>query len=189
VGCTTEAISKGLCFRSIKTNEEIVIVPNTMLQASDARDALSKALYGRLFDWIVARINESFTSSASQQKNFIGILDIFGFEFFETNSFEQLCINYANEMLQNQFNAFVFQLEQIECALLPLMHSPFIRINLTLSTGTPLRASPGPSSSSSTTNPVLKPSAVRAAAYFRAWTRSALFPLGATAASVTKFAP
>jgi len=104
---------KRFVFRSIKTNEEIVTVPNTKVQAVDTRDALCKALYGRLFDWIVARINESFTSSASQQKNFIGILDIFGFEFFETNSFEQLCINYANEMLQNQFNAFVFQLERI----------------------------------------------------------------------------
>lgn len=116
IGCTPQAIAKGLCFRSIKTNEEIVVVPNTKLQACDARDALSKALYGRVFDWIVARINESFTTSASQQKNFIGILDIFGFEFFDVNSFEQLCINYANEMLQNQFNAFVFQLEQIEYA-------------------------------------------------------------------------
>ena len=116
IGCTPQAISKGLCFRSIKTNEEIVVVPNTKLQACDARDALSKALYGRVFDWIVARINESFTTSASQQKNFIGILDIFGFEFFDINSFEQLCINYANEMLQNQFNAFVFQLEQVEYA-------------------------------------------------------------------------
>jgi myosin-5 len=116
IGCTPLAIAKALCFRSIKTNEETVVVPNTKVQASDARDALSKALYGRLFDWIVARINESFTASASQQKNFIGILDIFGFEFFETNSFEQLCINYANEMLQNQFNAFVFQLEQKEYA-------------------------------------------------------------------------
>jgi myosin-5 len=116
IGCSPQSISKGLCFRSIKTNEEIVVVPNTKVQASDARDALSKALYGRLFDWIVARINDSFTTSASQQKNFIGILDIFGFEFFETNSFEQLCINYANEMLQNQFNSFVFQLEQAEYA-------------------------------------------------------------------------
>lgn len=114
IGCNPQSISKALCFRSIKTNEEIVVVPNTKVQASDARDALSKALYGRLFDWIVARINESFITSASQQKNFIGILDIFGFEFFESNSFEQLCINYANEMLQNQFNSFVFQLEQIE---------------------------------------------------------------------------
>jgi myosin-5 len=114
IGCTPQAIAKGLCFRSIKTNEEVVVVPNTKVQACDARDALSKALYGRVFDWIVARINESFTTSASQQKNFIGILDIFGFEFFDVNSFEQLCINYANEMLQNQFNAFVFQLEQIE---------------------------------------------------------------------------
>ena len=78
------------------------------------RDALAKDIYARLFDWIVARINESFTTSASQQKNFIGILDIFGFEFFDVNSFEQLCINYANERLQAQFNRHLFQLEKEE---------------------------------------------------------------------------
>jgi len=81
-------------------------------QAADSRDALVKALYGRLFLWLVFRINEvlSFANAAS----FIGVLDISGFEIFEDNSFEQLCINYTNEQLQQFFNNHMFQLEQDE---------------------------------------------------------------------------
>ncbi|MEQ2176683.1 Unconventional myosin-Vb [Goodea atripinnis] len=72
--------------------------------ANNARDALAKHIYARLFDWIVGHINKALQTS-SKQHSFIGVLDIYGFETFEVNSFEQFCINYANEKLQQQFNS------------------------------------------------------------------------------------
>lgn len=72
-------------------------------RARFARDSFCKALYGRIFGWLVTRINSTIHCS-KHVDSFIGILDIFGFEVFATNSFEQLCINYANETLQHQFN-------------------------------------------------------------------------------------
>ena len=82
--------------------------------AADGRDALAKAVYAALFDWLVARINASFANTRGAALTTISILDIYGFEFFERNSFEQLCINYANERLQQQFNRHLFKLEQEE---------------------------------------------------------------------------
>ncbi|KAK7063972.1 microfilament motor [Favolaschia claudopus] len=88
-------------------------VPLNPAQASSARDALSKAVYNNLFEWIVSRINVSMkTRSAHAQV--IGILDIFGFEIFEDNSFEQLCINYVNEKLQQIFIELTLKTEQEE---------------------------------------------------------------------------
>jgi myosin-5 len=87
----------------------------TASQASEARDALTKAIYARLFDWIVEQINAQLKApNESHCRADIGVLDIFGFEIFKINSFEQLCINYTNETLQQQFNKYVFELEQIE---------------------------------------------------------------------------
>ena len=74
-------------------------VPLNITQATAVRDALAKAVYDKLFDWIVQRVNASM-ASRGQVSNTIGILDIYGFEIFDTNSFEQLCINYVNEKLQ-----------------------------------------------------------------------------------------
>lgn len=79
-----------------------------------ARDALAKALYGKIFDWIVVTINQNIQVEESKIRANIGVLDIFGFECFKENSFEQLCINYTNETLQQQFNQFVFKMEQAE---------------------------------------------------------------------------
>ena len=76
-------------------------MPLSIEQAVDSRDALCKAMYARLFRWLVERCNEKLVDT-HQPQAFIGILDIFGFECFVTNSFEQLCINYANERLQQQ---------------------------------------------------------------------------------------
>lgn len=74
------------------------------MQASGARDALAKFIYAELFSWIVEVINRSLETSSGARHKFIGVLDIYGFETFEINSFEQFCINYANEKLQQQFN-------------------------------------------------------------------------------------
>jgi myosin heavy subunit len=90
-------------------------VPLNLEQASASRDALTKAIYGKLFSWLVDRCNDKLVDDAKSAA-FCGILDIFGFEHFKVNSFEQLCINYANERLQQQFNEHVFVLEQEEYA-------------------------------------------------------------------------
>lgn len=81
-----------------------------------ARDALAKALYDRIFRWIVNRINQLLAPTATDMigETVIGILDIFGFEKFEQNSFEQMCINVANEQLQHFFTEHVFLLEEEE---------------------------------------------------------------------------
>ena len=86
-------------------------------EAVDARDAVAKTLYGRLFGWLVSQINVLLATSANKHvANSIGILDIFGFENFQHNSFEQWCINLANEQLQQFFNQHVFELELQEYA-------------------------------------------------------------------------
>ena len=64
-----------------------------------ARDALSKAVYARLFEWVVTRINATMKGSVMDSASFIGLLDVYGFESFAVNTFEQLCINFANEKL------------------------------------------------------------------------------------------
>jgi myosin-5 len=84
------------------------------VQAYDARDALAKALYGNIFNYVVRTINVNINCSKKDVKASVGVLDIFGFECFQKNSFEQLCINYTNETLQQQFNEFVFKMEQKE---------------------------------------------------------------------------
>ncbi len=75
----------------------------SLFQAVNARDSFSKHLYAHLFNWIVQKVNQSLQSLETHH-SFIGILDIYGFEVFKINSFEQFCINYANEKLQQQFN-------------------------------------------------------------------------------------
>jgi len=82
-------------------------------QASSTRDALARALYGRMFLWVVRRINEVL-SHPDDKDQFLGVLDIAGFEIFQENSFEQLCINFTNEKLQQFFNNHMFKLEQDE---------------------------------------------------------------------------
>ncbi|XP_040208473.1 myosin-IIIa isoform X2 [Rana temporaria] len=97
---------------------ETIIRQNTVEKAADVRDAMSKALYGRLFSWIVNRINTLLKPNTEFSEDdtgySIGILDIFGFENFKKNSFEQLCINIANEQIQFYFNQHIFAWEQNE---------------------------------------------------------------------------
>ncbi|CAB3399738.1 unnamed protein product [Caenorhabditis bovis] len=98
--------------KSLVTREERVISRLNGQQAVDARDALAKAIYGRLFIYIVRRVNDAIYKPSQTRRTSIGILDIFGFENFDSNSFEQLCINYANECLQQFFVQHIFKMEQ-----------------------------------------------------------------------------
>ncbi|KAM4590632.1 myosin VIIAa isoform 2-T2 [Fundulus diaphanus] len=107
-----------LTSRTLITRGETVSTPLSMEQALDVRDAFVKGIYGRLFVWIVEKINAAIYRPTSSQpkalRRSIGLLDIFGFENFTINSFEQLCINFANENLQQFFVRHVFKLEQEE---------------------------------------------------------------------------
>lgn len=102
-----------LCHRKLVTTSETYVKTMSLQQVVNARDALAKHIYAQLFSWIVEHINKALHTSLKQH-SFIGVLDIYGFETFEINSFEQFCINYANEKLQQQFNSHVFKLEQEE---------------------------------------------------------------------------
>uniref|UniRef100_A0A672JLA9 Unconventional myosin-Va n=1 Tax=Salarias fasciatus TaxID=181472 RepID=A0A672JLA9_SALFA len=113
VGVTYQDMSQWLCHRKLKTATETYVKTLSRLQATNARDALSKHIYAKLFNWIVEHVNKALITNVKQH-SFIGVLDIYGFETFEINSFEQFCINYANEKLQQQFNMHVFKLEQEE---------------------------------------------------------------------------
>ncbi|XP_076139671.1 unconventional myosin-Vb isoform X2 [Alosa pseudoharengus] len=113
LGVEQKQMEHWLCRRKLVTTSETYVKPMSLKQASNARDALAKHIYAHLFDWIVENINRSL-HTADKQHSFIGVLDIYGFETFEINSFEQFCINYANEKLQQQFNSHVFKLEQEE---------------------------------------------------------------------------
>src|SRR5262249_48963668 len=96
------AVNKALTSRIMETSRggrrgSVYEVPLNRVQAGAVRDALSKALYNNLFEWIVDRVNRAMKTVGGVVANTVGILDIYGFEIFETNSFEQLCINYVNE--------------------------------------------------------------------------------------------
>ncbi|RKP16670.1 hypothetical protein ROZALSC1DRAFT_17329 [Rozella allomycis CSF55] len=89
-------------------------VPMNVQQATSARDALAKALYSRLFDWLVKAVNRAMTRKEKSQNVNLGVLDIYGFEIFEQNGFEQFCINYVNEKLQQIFIELTLKSEQEE---------------------------------------------------------------------------
>jgi myosin heavy subunit len=108
---SAEILENFLCFRenlvSAGGKVEIYNIPLTPTKAMEQRDALAKYIYGRLFDIIVKKVNESLYRGKFGRN--IGVLDIFGFEVFQFNSFEQLCINYCNERLQTFFNEIIFE--------------------------------------------------------------------------------
>uniref|UniRef100_A0A8C5Z8N5 Unconventional myosin-XV n=1 Tax=Marmota marmota marmota TaxID=9994 RepID=A0A8C5Z8N5_MARMA len=107
-----EGLQKAITFKVTETMREKIFTPLTVESAVDARDAIAKVLYALLFGWLIARVNALV--SPQQDTLSIAILDIYGFEDLGFNSFEQLCINYANENLQYLFNKIVFQEEQEE---------------------------------------------------------------------------
>ncbi|XP_077100295.1 myosin-IIIa isoform X2 [Siphateles boraxobius] len=113
-----DELQEALTSHCVVTRGETIIRSNTVEKAGEVRDAMGKALYGRLFGWIVNRINSLLkpdNQSGEEDKGLnIGILDIFGFENFKRNSFEQLCINIANEQIQFYFNQHIFAWEQDE---------------------------------------------------------------------------
>ncbi|XP_052416147.1 unconventional myosin-IXAa isoform X6 [Carassius gibelio] len=113
-----ETLSEALTTRKTVTVGEKLIVPYKLAEAGTVRDSMAKSLYSALFDWIVFRINHALLNQRDLEESAkilsIGVLDIFGFEDYENNSFEQFCINFANERLQHYFNQHIFKLEQEE---------------------------------------------------------------------------
>lgn len=128
-----------LCHRRLAVGGEMLVKPMSAQQAVEARDALAKHVYGQLFTWTVQRLNSALRAQRGKPKSFIGVLDIYGlvgsfassvgvetrvnltpallcrssFETFERNSFEQFCINYANEKLQQQFNRVSYATDRL----------------------------------------------------------------------------
>jgi myosin-1 len=122
------AVNKALTERVVETSRggrrgSVYNVPLNPAQAVSVRDALAKGIYFNMFDWIVARVNASLKARGAQSHS-IGILDIYGFEIFERNSFEQLCINYVNEKLQQIFIQLTLKAEQEEYAREQIQWTP-----------------------------------------------------------------
>ncbi|KAL7620512.1 class II myosin [Parahypoxylon ruwenzoriense] len=118
------ALIKGITIRILTPRSgEIIESPANTAQANATKDALAMAIYYNLFDWIVGRINQSLKARQATANN-IGILDIYGFEIFEKNSFEQLCINYVNEKLQQIFIQLTLKAEQEEYAREQIQWTP-----------------------------------------------------------------
>merc|ERR1719225_1186552 len=114
LGIQVTDLTKAFLKPRIKVGRDYVTKAQSKEQVEFAVEAISKATYERLFKWICSRINKSLDRTKRQGASFIGILDIAGFEIFDLNSFEQLCINYTNEKLQQLFNHTMFILEQEE---------------------------------------------------------------------------
>uniref|UniRef100_A0A674GPW3 Myosin-7 n=1 Tax=Taeniopygia guttata TaxID=59729 RepID=A0A674GPW3_TAEGU len=113
MGLNSADLLKGLCHPRVKVGNEYVTKGQSVQQVYYSIGALAKAVYEKMFNWMVVRINNSLDTKQPRQY-FIGVLDIAGFEIFDFNSFEQLCINFTNEKLQQFFNHHMFVLEQEE---------------------------------------------------------------------------
>ncbi|KAL0984219.1 hypothetical protein UPYG_G00138660 [Umbra pygmaea] len=114
-----ESVEKALLYRTVSTGRDVIDKQHTAQEASYGRDALAKAMYERMFCWIVGRINDvievkNYDAKIHGKNTVIGVLDIYGFEIFQNNSFEQFCINYCNEKLQQLFIQLVLTQEQEE---------------------------------------------------------------------------
>lgn len=114
LSCSASSLGAALTHRTIEAREDVVCSPLTVEQAQHCRDALAKSTYERLFNWLVNRLNASLKSTSRAKKTLIGILDIYGFEIFKRNGYEQFCINYCNEKLQQVFIELTLRSEQEE---------------------------------------------------------------------------
>ncbi|KAL7552091.1 hypothetical protein ACHAWF_015304 [Thalassiosira exigua] len=115
LGVDLEKLITALTVRIMVTRGDEIRIDLAPDKAADARDALAKTVYGAMFLWVVKEVNNCIKwENDSDIRSSTGVLDIFGFESFAVNSFEQLCINFTNEALQQQFNKFIFKLEQEE---------------------------------------------------------------------------
>ncbi|KAJ6737067.1 P-LOOP NUCLEOSIDE TRIPHOSPHATE HYDROLASE SUPERFAMILY PROTEIN [Salix viminalis] len=114
IGCNVGELKLALSTRKMRVGNDTIVQKLSLSQAIDTRDALAKSIYSCLFDWLVEQVNKSLAVGKRITGRSISILDIYGFESFERNSFEQFCINYANERLQQHFNRHLFKLEQEE---------------------------------------------------------------------------
>uniref|UniRef100_A0A8C1Z7F9 Myosin-7B n=1 Tax=Cyprinus carpio TaxID=7962 RepID=A0A8C1Z7F9_CYPCA len=113
MGLNSADLIKGLCHPRVKVGNEWVTKGQSVQQVNYSIGALAKSVYEKMFLWMVVRINQSLDTKQPRQY-FIGVLDIAGFEIFDYNTFEQLCINFTNEKLQQFFNHHMFVLEQEE---------------------------------------------------------------------------
>ncbi|EDV29859.1 uncharacterized protein TRIADDRAFT_49825 [Trichoplax adhaerens] len=114
IQCTEIKLTQALTHRTVDVRNDKTLTPLTIDQAYYARDALAKAIYSRLFTWLVENVNASIVRKDTDSKSVLGLLDIYGFEVFEVNSFEQFCINYCNEKLHQLFINLILKSEQEE---------------------------------------------------------------------------
>ncbi|CAH8363757.1 unnamed protein product [Eruca vesicaria subsp. sativa] len=114
MGCNSEELMVVLSTRKLQAGTDCISKKLTLRQATNMRDGIAKFIYASIFDWLVEQINIALEVGKSLTGRSISILDIYGFESFKNNSFEQFCINYANERLQQHFNRHLFKLEQEE---------------------------------------------------------------------------
>ncbi|KHN03106.1 Myosin-2 heavy chain [Glycine soja] len=112
MGCSSHELMEALSTHKIQAGKDTITKTLTLWQAIDARHALAKFIYASLFDWLIEQVNKSLEVGKRRTGRSISILDIYGFESFQNNNFEQFCINYANERLQLNFNWHLFKLEQ-----------------------------------------------------------------------------
>ncbi|KAH1221602.1 Myosin-2 [Glycine max] len=112
MGCSSQELMTALCSHKIQSDEDTIAKNLTLRQAIERRDAIAKFIYASLFDWLVEQVNKSLEVGKQYTGKSISILDIYGFQTFQKNSFEQFYINYANERIQQHFNRHLFKLEQ-----------------------------------------------------------------------------
>uniref|UniRef100_A0A3B3X309 Myosin motor domain-containing protein n=1 Tax=Poecilia mexicana TaxID=48701 RepID=A0A3B3X309_9TELE len=114
LGVPAEELCRCLRVRTLKAGKQNVLKPCSRAECGVRRDCLAKVVYGQLFEWLVTFINSCICAGQSKWRNFIGVLDVYGFECFQINNLEQLCINYANEKLQQHFVAHYLRAQQEE---------------------------------------------------------------------------
>jgi myosin heavy subunit len=109
LGVLPDELLTAITKQNMHVGGAVIVKLQSHAQALEKRDSLSRSIYSMLFSWLIDKINSSISARDDSQWAFIGVLDIYGFENFHSNGFEQLLINYANEKLQNHFNKHIFQ--------------------------------------------------------------------------------